>query len=50
MMFRQKYLHLSDTSGMAILGDLNGEAAFNVWRSPTGYPPMGILNLSCCHS
>lgn len=33
MMLRWKYLHLSDTSGMAILWDVNGEAAFSVWRS-----------------
>ena len=33
MMFRSNYLHLSDTSGMAILWEVTGGAAFSVWRS-----------------
>jgi len=30
MMFRSNYLHLSDTSGMAILWEVTGGAAFSV--------------------
>src|SRR5437867_4383401 len=33
MMFRSNYLHLSDTSGMAILWEVTGGAAFSVLRS-----------------
>jgi hypothetical protein len=33
MMFRSNHLHLSDTSGMAILWEVTGGAAFSVWRS-----------------
>jgi hypothetical protein len=32
MMLRLNYLHLSDTSGMAILWEATDGAAFTVWR------------------
>jgi hypothetical protein len=32
-MFRSNYLHSSDTSGMAILWEVTGGAAFSVWLS-----------------
>jgi len=51
MMFRSNYLHLSDTSGMAILWEVTGGAAFSVgapanWISADGHPQSGLLSFA----